>query len=174
MNSRHHNYNTTILKLQITILDINKNLHNSWSARIKNIANRMIMMPFRLYLMTGITKKQRETKWYQAIISYNIEFFKLLFNNHIMFRNYTRSLYCGGLCVTKTTVEGNILKTQTEEMSKVILMPRRHLIWLALQKSLIIPHKFVGVRNKFPKDHIWNFTQLAIFTNILVANILFI
>lgn len=52
-------------------------------------------------------------------------------------------------------------------------MPR-YLVQLALKKSLIIPHKFVGVRYKFPKDHIWNFTQLAIFTNILVANILFI
>ena len=58
-----------------------------------------------------------------------------------------------GLCVTETIIEVKILKTQTTEMTKVILMPRRYLVRLALKRSLIIAHKFVGVRNKFPKDH---------------------
>ena len=59
-----------------------------------------------------------------------------------------------GLCVTETIIEVKILKTQTTEMTKVILMPRRYLVRLALKRSLIIPYKFVGVRNKFPKDDI--------------------
>ena len=42
-----------------------------------------------------------------------------------------------GLCVTETIIEVKILKTQTTEITKVILMPRRYLVRLALKDLLL-------------------------------------